>query len=138
MIQKISIKNSNGFTLLELLVAMIIFMVGMLGLLESINVSLQHNLKNQLRGEAVRVGERYMAGLRGMPFDTSNQTTTFPNASTASAIRGSGKKYIIQSISQPMGQDTAGTTTRQLTVTVKYVFRNQSSLNRVVSVVARP
>lgn len=47
--------SESGFTLIEFLVAIVILMVGMLGLLQMVNVALNHNLQNQLRNEAVNV-----------------------------------------------------------------------------------
>lgn len=141
MSQPTSIRNSSGFTLVEVMVAILIMMVGMIGLLEMINVSLQHNLKNQLRDEAVQVGERYMAELRGTPFDDislSYQTIQVP-----SKLRGSTREYSVARISQVLArQDPANAasspTSLQLTVTVSWDYRNATLTNRVVSVVARP
>lgn len=137
--QATSLKNSAGFTLVEVMVAILIMMVGMLGLLEIINVSMQYNLKNQLRDEAVHVGEWYMTQLRGQPFDTSDQFKTYTTSTYTSKIRGVNKSYSVERTSSPLALDSNNqATSRQLTVTVKWGFRNQSSLNRVVSVVPRP
>ncbi|CAH2030120.1 type IV pilus modification PilV family protein [Trichlorobacter ammonificans] len=61
--------NSRGFTLLEFLVAVLIAMVGLLGLLQTVNVALNHNLQNQLRNEAVQVADSYMARELAKGFD---------------------------------------------------------------------
>lgn len=53
--------NNKAFTLIEFLVAIVIMMVGLLGLLQAVNVSLSHNRQNQLRNEAVSVADAYMA-----------------------------------------------------------------------------
>ncbi|MFA7059397.1 MAG: prepilin-type N-terminal cleavage/methylation domain-containing protein [Pedobacter sp.] len=53
--------SESAFTLIEFLVAIVILMVGMLGLLQMVNVSLNHNLQNQLRNEAVNVLDVEMA-----------------------------------------------------------------------------
>lgn len=49
--------NKNGFTLIEFLVAIVILMVGLLGLLQAVNVALQYNMTTQLRNEAVAVAD---------------------------------------------------------------------------------
>ena len=49
--------SSSGFTLIEVMVAMVITLVGLLGLLQSVNLATEHNIKNALRDEAVQVGE---------------------------------------------------------------------------------
>jgi type IV pilus assembly protein PilV len=53
--------NNGGFTLIEFLVAIVILMVGMLGLLQSVNVAIKSNMQNQLRNEALLVADRWMA-----------------------------------------------------------------------------
>jgi type IV pilus assembly protein PilV len=141
VLQVSSSKNNSGFTLIEVMVAIVIMMVGMLGVLEAISVSTQHNLKNQLRGEGLRVGERYMAELRGKSFDAYSVSPSRSYATTTynSQIRGIAKTYRIERVAQKLGEDASGNPTSvQLTVTVKWSFRNQSSVNQVVSVVGRP
>jgi type IV pilus assembly protein PilV len=61
-------QNNRGFTLVEVMVAMLITLVGVVGLLKSIEVAMEHNLKNQLRDEAVLVGEKAMASQKVRPF----------------------------------------------------------------------
>jgi type IV pilus assembly protein PilV len=129
-----SIKSSRGFTLAEVMVAVLVMIVGMLGLLEMIDVSLQQNLKNQLRDEAVHVGERYMSELRGMPFETI--VSSYPVATATSKIRGAIKNYSVERSSLVLATDSASSpTSLQLTVVVKWGFRNVTSQNTVISVV---
>jgi len=54
-------RNDVGFTLIEFLVSIVILMVGLLGLLQAVNVSYSHSLQNQLRNEAVIVADDEMA-----------------------------------------------------------------------------
>lgn len=131
MTQTTSIRNNAGFTLVEVMVAVLIMMVGMLGLLETINVTLQHNLKNELRNEATRLGEKYMTELRGQAFD--DILVSYPLASVTSQVRGGTKVYTVDRGSQALSSSS-----KQVTVTVKWGFRNVSSQNRVVSVVVKP
>lgn len=53
------ITDKSGFTLVEFLVAILILMVGILGLLQTVNLSISHNMVNQLRldGTIVADGE---------------------------------------------------------------------------------
>lgn len=136
MPQPALLKNNKGFTLVELMVALIIVAVGMFGVLQSINVSLQYNLKNELRNEGIRVGEKYMADLRGKPFD--KLSTSYTPFSEIGKIRGGNKNFVVERTSQPLGYEGPQPSTMQLTVTVKWAYRNMTTLNRVVSVVARP
>ena len=95
-------KSNSGFTLVEVIMAMLIFMVGMLGLLTAVNLAIETNLRNQIRDEAVNVGERVMSELRGKGFDnisvasTVYQTYAYQSYSVPSRIRGSARKYGVQ------------------------------------------
>ena len=67
--------NKRGFTLLEFLAAMVIMMVGLLGLLTAVNVALNHNLQNQLRNEAAQVADTMMARELAKGFDAISSGT---------------------------------------------------------------
>lgn len=87
-------KNDTGFTLVEFLVAIVILMVGLLGLLQTVNFALQHNLNTQLRNEAVTVADNFMAREMAKSFD--NVSTTTKNMSESRQILGGFKMYSVQ------------------------------------------
>lgn len=87
------ITNRNGFTLIEFLVALVILMVGMLGLLQTINVAIDQNLGNVFRDEAVLVVDDLMMKKRAKAFDSVSTGTKFMVYSTR--VRGISKKYNI-------------------------------------------
>jgi len=68
--------NNRGFTLIEFLVAIVILMVGLLGLLQSVNVAIITSMQNQLRNEALLVADHAMANELAKGFDTAS---TFVN-----------------------------------------------------------
>ncbi len=45
----ISPQNNRGFTLVELMMAILITVVGLMGLLQAVNLAMGYNLKSQLR-----------------------------------------------------------------------------------------
>jgi len=61
--------NNEGFTLIEFLVAMVILMVGLLGLLQAVNYTIGHNMTTQLRDEAVRLADEKMTVEKSRVFD---------------------------------------------------------------------
>jgi type IV pilus assembly protein PilV len=73
-------KNRRGFTLIEFLVAIVITMVGLLGLLQSVNLALQHNLNTQLRNEAVTVADDFLNREISKTFDLISTATSSPQA----------------------------------------------------------
>jgi type IV pilus assembly protein PilV len=67
--------NKEGFTLIEFLVAIVILMVGLLGLLQTINYALSYNLQNQLRNEAVLVADSQLSREMAKGFDNVSTST---------------------------------------------------------------
>ncbi|MBJ6801877.1 type IV pilus modification PilV family protein [Geomonas propionica] len=61
--------SSRGFTLVEMLMAMLVMTVGLLGLLQSVNVAYQQNLRDKLRKEATQVAEERMHDWCRLRFD---------------------------------------------------------------------
>lgn len=62
-------KNSRGFTLIEFLVAVVILMVGLLGLLQAVNLALNTNQQDQMRNEAITVADQELSGQLAKGFE---------------------------------------------------------------------
>ncbi len=61
--------DDRGLTLIEVMIAMVIAFVVFLGLAEGTRVAVLYNVRNDLRDEAVNVGEREVNALRSLPYD---------------------------------------------------------------------
>jgi type IV pilus assembly protein PilV len=116
------------------MVAVVIIMVGMLGLLQAINVAMEHNLKNHMRDEAVYMGEKYMNELKGRGFD--NISATYALVSVPSRIRGGRGSLTVERSSTVLPPGAATPTTKQLTVVVKWKYKGAEYENRVMSPVS--
>jgi len=123
---RISNRNSSGFTLIEVMVAIVIMMVGLLGLLQSINVAMEFNLKNHMRDEAVYVGERYLNELKGKGF--GNISASYSTLTVKSRIRGEKGSLTVDRSSTDMGSST-----KRLQVLVKWKYKGVEYENRVVA-----
>jgi type IV pilus assembly protein PilV len=127
--QPISMQNELGFTLVELLVAMVIMMVGLLGLLQSVNIALEYNLKNQMRGEVVRVAQDAMNDMRSRAFDSvSSKTTTVPTS-----LRNINRTYTVRRSVYLTGSDVS----RKYQVDVIWKYKNVSTTHSVMTVRSR-
>jgi len=114
---------SSGFTLVEVLMAMLIMMVGLLGLLQSVNVAYEHNVRNRLREEALLVGEEQMNIFRSL---TTNSSLAYSNSLIAvRTVAGINKNFSITRENQPMSS------TRRLKVTVGWSFRKVSTSHAI-------
>jgi type IV pilus assembly protein PilV len=108
--------NNLGFTLVELLMAMLITMVGLLGLLKAVEVAIEHNLRSQLRNEAVFVGEQWMANLKVRAY--GNISTSFSPRQVPSQLRGGNIAYTVTRSSTDMGSSA-----KVLTVGVTWNYK---------------
>jgi type IV pilus assembly protein PilV len=59
--------NNKGFSLVEMVIAMVIILVGLLGLVQATLLSIDSNAMNLLRDEAVRLAEERMDQLKSLP-----------------------------------------------------------------------
>jgi type IV pilus assembly protein PilV len=63
----VALSNSKGFSLVEMLMAMVIILVSILGLFQVTLLSIDSNVTNLLRDEAVRLAEERMDRLKSLP-----------------------------------------------------------------------
>jgi len=52
-----SSSRQSGFTLIEVMVSIVILSIGLLGLLQAVNMSIEHNMRNQLRNEGASLAD---------------------------------------------------------------------------------
>ncbi|MGB9715459.1 MAG: type IV pilus modification PilV family protein [Thermodesulfovibrionales bacterium] len=77
----LTVKNNKGFSLVELMVALVLLMISLLGLLAVMANSISANLNNELRNTAIRLTTQTAETLQSLDFedewviDTSSGTT---------------------------------------------------------------
>ena len=70
--QQETIKDKRGFTLIEVMVAMVIFAVGILALAGMQSNYISGNAQARLQTEATALGAHVIEQLRSMPFDAAD------------------------------------------------------------------
>lgn len=127
--------NRNGFTLVEFLVAIVILMVGMLGLLQSINLALHTNLENILRTEAVMLADDRMMSKRAKTFTAVSTNTTAFNVPRD--IRGIFKNYSVrETVSVVTTTDLGAPRSKQIDIDVIWNIKNKRSTHSVSSIIS--
>ena len=97
MKRQIFLSIKNGFTLLELLVAMLILMIGLLGMLNAINLAIAAGVRNEMRNQAVAIGEEKMAQKKGLPYDAISMKIE-PGDDSLKSVYDCGKYCLVKSI----------------------------------------
>ncbi len=124
--------NRAGFTLVELLAAMVIMMVGLLGLLQTVNVALLHNMTNQLRGDGIQVADEQMALEMTKPFDLISTNAT-PNTKTIRRdINLTFKNYSVTRMGTAVSSNT-----KSVVVTVGWKYKGQSYSHSISSLLSK-
>ena len=72
------LNDNSGFTLIEFLAAIVILMVGLLGLMQSANVAISTSRQNQLRNEASLVADQFLAGELAKGFQNVSTSALSP------------------------------------------------------------
>ena len=111
---------------------MLIMLVGLLGLLQAVNVALATNVRNLQREEVVRVAEEFMGRMRSQPFNSeSTGTVTVP-----SKMRGTQSSYVVKRSKSKItsySSSTVSYATNQYNVDVRYRYSNYSTYHSIVS-----
>ncbi len=90
-----NLNNKSGFTLIEFCVAVLIMMVGLMGLLQAVNMATMHNLGTVLRNEAISLADENMVmtktfsqsvGVTKLFFNTVTFATTIAPTAQANDI----------------------------------------------------
>ena len=68
MIMRTALPNSKGVTLVEVMISLVILLIVFMGLIQASLLSINHNLRNEIRDEAVRVGAASMGLLRSFNY----------------------------------------------------------------------
>jgi len=73
---KIGKTNNSGVTLVEVMIALVVLLIVMMGLLQASLLSIEHNLRNELRDEATRIASDRITQLRSAGFDNARLNAT--------------------------------------------------------------
>ncbi len=111
-----------GFTLVEVLVAIVILMVGLLGMLQAINLAMDKNLENQLRQQAVAVAEKTISDQKALPFANISATNGMDTGQVplGSVFKNISVAHAITSLA------ASDTQTKQISVRVWWRYRGRN------------
>ena len=124
-------RNSGGFTLVEVLMAMLVMTVGLLGLLQSVQMAYQHSLRNRVREEAVHLAEERMHDWRRMAFKSITATSPKQEPVTK-LLGGTPRSYTVTREMVDMGSGT--NPAKKLTVGVAWTVKEEAASHAIYTV----
>ena len=116
------LQDKRGFTLIEFLIALVILSIGLLGVLQALDMSMRHNLSTKLRGNAMMLADQAMA----------QQHAGIPNV--GAAVNNYTINAVVYTVNTVVGNLTANSKT--VNVTVNWNDRGVAR-NHTVSTVIR-
>ncbi|MEW6569827.1 MAG: prepilin-type N-terminal cleavage/methylation domain-containing protein [Nitrospirota bacterium] len=69
-------ENNKGVTLVELIIALVVLLLVFMGVMQSALLSIDHNLRNLLREEAIAIADERMSEMKNTPVDSLIAGTT--------------------------------------------------------------
>jgi prepilin-type N-terminal cleavage/methylation domain-containing protein len=124
-----TVKQKNrGFTLVEVLVAIAFLTISMLAVLHALGLSVEHNMKNIIMDEAVRIAEQKMNELRNTPIASLTSSTQSPLLRT---FRNVTISYNVNWIVQNLSADS-----RTIQVLVQWRWKNIDHQHSATSIVS--
>ncbi len=98
--------GKKGFTLIEVLFALSIILITMLGLYKVTEMSMMTNMKNVIRDEGVKVAQEVINRIKAIPFDNITPASSTP-----------GSQWSTNDLNNNIGYSTVARNFRQFSVT---------------------
>ncbi len=125
--------NKKGDTLVEVMIAMVLFLFIFIAVLQTSLLAIDSNTRNMLRNEAVKIAGQSMNIARSMPFNNLPNMAGQANPITITRnFRSFPVNYLVTNTPVSISQDD-----EQVTVQVVWPWRGQSYTYRIQTVIGR-
>lgn len=122
------IRNERGFSLIEVLAAMLILLFGLLGSMVGVMAAVDQNLRNLLREEAVKIAQEQMEINRNISY----AAVADGNATVSRSVRKTQRDYAVTRQVNTVG------TLKRVTVTVSWTHKDRASSYTLESILRQP
>ncbi len=137
--------NKKGFSLVEVMIALVILLLVFMGLIQASIVSIGANMRNEIRDEATRLTSDIMTQLRAAPFDDLDRSPitaapatpdpanfTVVAALTTRSIRNTTIPYTVNVTIQLLDTDH-----KQITITTQWTWQGETMTHTIVTYIGR-
>lgn len=145
------VNNNKGLTLVEVMIALSVFLLVFMGLFQTALLSVEHNMKNILRDEAINIAAMRMEEERSKPFDNlQSYTTAMPSGSDCPVsmtigepiqkiFRNMTKDFCINLECREIGGDgdctTSDSENKQLSIQVGWMWKGEEYTHDITTLV---
>jgi len=134
--ERIVLLNKKGLTLVEVMIALVVLLIVSLALMQTALVSIDANMANILRDEAVSIAEMRMNEARNTPFNNLVGTL---NTTILRNFRNANFQYTVTRMVTNLNSDN-----KQVNITVTWEWKENTVANgnplthSITSIVKRP
>jgi len=126
-------KGQQGFTLMETSIAMVVMMVGALGIASLFVFSTQNNVGGSERALAMAVAQQQLEQIRSVTYED----TTLDVGTTTSTVRSAEQNYTVQrTVAQETNADGSAKQLKKITIRVAPNVGGPNWLNTAVVLVS--
>jgi prepilin-type N-terminal cleavage/methylation domain-containing protein len=126
----VNLKN-KGFSLVEVLVAILVLFISMMAVLHALGLSVEHNMKNIIMDEAVRISEQRMNELRNTPITSLVNSNLSTQLTITRSFRNISINYTVNWIIENFSADS-----RTIQVLVQWRWKNIDHQHTATSIVS--
>lgn len=128
--------DNKGVTLVEVLISLVILLIVFMGLLQASLLSIDHNVRNSIRDEAVKIAADRITMDKSLPYanltDTKGACEDLPPVSRT--FRNRTQPFEICRLVKDMDASN-----KEVRIEVKYSFRNEPDVvHRVNAIISDP
>lgn len=144
MEQHVCLNNQSGFTMIEFCVAVVIMMVGLLGLLQAVNMATVHNMGNLLRNDAITLADERLVRAKTSVHDADSFAALQSDTVSASNLLARGARAgfvnysVVLNVADLRQNLTGETTSKEVTSRITWRYKGNKLSHTVSSVVVNP
>jgi len=148
------VKTENGFSLVEVMIALVVLLLVFMGLMQSALLGIDSNLRNIFRDEALRIAAERMEEAKSLPFDDAVNDTADAVADHNLALPACQNPPVSDAVPYPVevqrsfrdilnfpygtrrnvtDLDGPPVNTKQIQIIVRWEYRNQCYTHSIIS-----